>query len=154
RDSDFVVAVHFGDAGYAYPYAALFSTPVVIQPNHEQRFILIWSALANRALAFRIDHEIKVGELQIASIPANALLLYSGRGGEFINGVTGLTTAGDAPSGFHNEVPTRKMTFGQWKAMRHKEWVGGAWVMPARDGASEPSGPVRPKYVMPVTRGS
>jgi hypothetical protein len=149
KDSDYVVAVQFGDAGYAYPYAALFSAPVIIQPNHEQRFILLWSALANRALAFKIDHDIKVGELQIVSMPANALLLYNGRGGEFINGVTGLTTTDQTPSGFHSEVPTRKMTFAQWKAMPHKEWVGGGWVMPARDGASEPSGPVRPKYALP-----
>ena len=72
----------------------------------------------------------------------NALLLYNGRDGEFINGVTGLTTRGEKPAGFHNESPTRKMTWGQWKGMQpsgNKELAGGSWVMPPRDGATAPA---------------
>ena len=48
-DEDWIVGLTFGDDHFAYPYAALFSTPIVIQADHEKRMMLIWSAYANRA---------------------------------------------------------------------------------------------------------
>ena len=118
RDSDFVVGVQFGDTSYAFAYEALYYAPVILQSTHEQRFILIWSAGANRAMAFKVDREIKRGELQIVGFPANSLLLYNGRLGEFIYGLTGATTHGAKPSGFHAGVATQKVTWQQWK-QRH-----------------------------------
>ena len=35
-DDDWVVGLAFGDDHFAYPYATLFSTPVVIQADHEK----------------------------------------------------------------------------------------------------------------------
>src|SRR5918993_3473114 len=37
RDDDYVVGLTFEDQSYAYPYAALWGEPVVIQTNHDKR---------------------------------------------------------------------------------------------------------------------
>jgi hypothetical protein len=148
RDGDEVVGVQWGDDAYAYPYDLLFSTPVILQSHHEQRFMLIWSAFANRALALRIDREIKIGELQIVSMPANALLLYNARVGQFINGITGETTRHEKPAGFHAPLSTLKTTWLQWRTM-HPETV----VLAARGEREERLvGPLRPRY--PMTRSA
>lgn len=149
RDTDDVVGAQWGDQPFAYPYAALFATPVVIQSNHENRFILIWSAFANRALAFKIKPEIKLGELQIVSMPANSLLLYNARIGQFINGVTGETIHDEKPAGFGASVRTHKVTWKQWKKSHPN-----TQVMPAPAGRTGPSAPLPPKYAMARESGS
>lgn len=145
RDGDYVVGVELAGEAWAYPYASLYTAPVVLQTSHDQRFALIWSAYANRAVAYKVDYEVRYKELSIASMPANALLVYNARAGQFINGVTGLTTHGERPSGFHTLLAVHKVTWGQWKA-QHPETM----VMPPRDGRREPSGPIRPRYEMPA----
>src|SRR5581483_4804512 len=77
RDDDWVVGVDFEDQSYAFPYQALYSTPVVIQTDRDKRMIVLWSPFANVAHAFQIGREIKSRELDIVSMPANALLLYN-----------------------------------------------------------------------------
>ena len=139
RDSDAVVGVQFGDVAYAYPYESLFTTPVILQSIHEQRFILIWSAFANRAMAFKVDHEIKLGELQLVSMPANALLLYNGRVGQFINGLTGETTKHEKPAGFHGAVQTRKLNWQQWRKLHPGTFV----LQPSQRG---PTAALTPSY--------
>ena len=144
RDEDDIVGITLKDAAWAYPYATLYSGPVILQSSHEQRFIVLWSAFANRALAFKVDYEVRFNELSIASMPANALLVYNARSGQFINGITGLTTRGEKPSGFHAVIQTQKMTWGQWKAL-HPE----TQVVPSRDSRREPSAPVLPRHALP-----
>ena len=117
HDSDYVVGAQFGDLYFAYAFEALYHAPVILQSSHEQRFILIWSAGANRAMAFKIDREIKQGELQIVSTPADALLVYNARLGQFINGLTGETTEHAKPTGFHAAISTQKMTWEQWRKL-------------------------------------
>ncbi|MGH7215491.1 MAG: DUF3179 domain-containing (seleno)protein, partial [Tepidisphaeraceae bacterium] len=116
NDEDHVVGVVFEGNAYAYPYACLFITPVVIQQDYDQRMMIVWSAFANRALAFRIDREIKARELEIVSIPANALLLYNARVGQFINGVTGRDREGKPPAGVREALPVTKTTWARWRA--------------------------------------
>ncbi len=149
RDTDFVVGVQLGDMPYAYPFAALFRSPVVLQSNHENRFILIWSAFANRALAYKITPEIKLSELQIVSMPANSILLYNGRIGQFIHGVTGATISHEKPTGFGAPVRTHKVTWQQWKKLHPN-----TQVMLAASGQTEPAVPVLPKYSMAREKGS
>ena len=149
RDTDDVGGVQWGDQPYAYPYAALFTSPVVIQSNHENRFMLIWSAFANRALAFKIKSDIKLGELQIVSMPANSILLYNGRIGQFINGVTGETTAHEKPAGFASSVRTHKITWRQWKKLHPNTQV---FLPPG--GRIERAAPLQPKYAMAREKGS
>jgi hypothetical protein len=115
KDDDWVVGLIFHGKAYAFPYDALYNTPAVVCADREQRFLLMWSAFANRAVAVRIQHEIKARELEIASMPANALLLHNARRGQFINGFTGLTHTGEAPAGLGAAIPTWKQPWGQWR---------------------------------------
>jgi hypothetical protein len=117
--------VTFGDATYAYPYSALFATPAILQADHEKRMILMWSAFANRALAMPIGQELRSRDLEVVSTPANALLLYNSRRGEFINGLTGQTPQHERPKGFAAALPLRtaKMPWGDWRSL-HPESRG------------------------------
>lgn len=145
-DDDYVVGVTLKDTPYAYPYSALFRAPVVLQANHDEQYLLIWSMFANRVIVQQVDRTVRCGELQIVSMPANALLLYNGRGGQFINGVTGLTTRGEKPAGFRTPLQTYKLTWGQWKSL-HPD----TWVLPAAANDRRVTQPVLPRY--PVSAG-
>jgi hypothetical protein len=113
---DWVVGYHFVDVDYALPYAALFDTPVVIHADHDRRVAVMWSAYANRAVATEITRELRGTDLEVVSTPANALLVYNARLGQFINGFTGLTTDWKRPEGFRDTVPTVKTTWKAWRA--------------------------------------
>jgi hypothetical protein len=135
-DDEWVVGVKFGDANYVYRYSTLFAAPVIIQADHDKRMILIWSAYANRALAMPIGHDLRARDLEVVSTPANALLLYNSRSGQFINGLTGETTRHERPAGFSDATPlfTEKLPWKDWKA-RHQP--------PANMGAKISDDPVR-----------
>jgi hypothetical protein len=149
-DNDFVVGLNFDGDDYAFPYNILFETPVVALAKPRERLVLIWSAFANRAMAVQTDWTLKPRELEIVSQPANALLVYNSRIGQFINGVTGRTPDGLQPSGFGGEIPTRKMTWKAWKNLHPatlvlqppEGWTPGA-----------PTQPVMPRFAMPGTSG-
>ena len=70
-DDDWVLSLKFGDTVYAYPYAALFYTPVVLQADHDRRLVLLWSPYANRVLAFQATDELKARDLEVVSMPGN-----------------------------------------------------------------------------------
>lgn len=145
-DDDWVVGISFADEEYAYPYAALFGAPVVIQADHEKRVALIWSAYANRAVAVQISRELRAADLDIVSSPANALLLYNTRLGQFINGVTALTPAGAKPEGFREQIPVTKSTWKTWRG-KHPETKVLAPI--AASYASAPRAAIRPTNPMP-----
>jgi hypothetical protein len=146
NDDDFVVGLTFGDQAYAYPYAALYSTPVVIHAQHDKRILVMWSPTANRALATTIKRELRARNLDIVSTPANALLLYDTGRCQFINGLTGLTTRGERPPGFLAGVPTAKMPWRQWRTMHSDTSV----MVPAgRLAAKAPRQPLLPSCPMP-----
>jgi hypothetical protein len=143
-ERDYVVGLTFEGAAYAYPYYALYAAPVVFQADHDKRMILMWNAFANRAVAYRIDHDLYVRDLEIVSMPGNALLLYNGRLGQFINGLTGLTPQSQKPHGFVSPIAVRKMEWGRWV-----ESHPGTLVMAPPAGASAekvPSAPLRPWF--------
>ncbi|HET6246679.1 MAG TPA: hypothetical protein VFE47_03190 [Tepidisphaeraceae bacterium] len=147
-DEEWVVGLSFGDDHYAYPYASLFSTPVVIQADHDKRMMLIWSAYANRALAVAIDQELKGRDLDIVSTPANALLIYNSRHGQFINGLTGETTHHERPIGFATSlpIPTSKMRWKDWR-LAHPDTKVFAQIGPTAVNA--PTQPIQPAWPMP-----
>lgn len=140
HDEDYVVGIHFGDSYYAYPYAQLYQTPVVVQADHEKRLMLIWSAYANRALATTIHRDLHARDLDIVSTPANALLLYNARLGQFINGLTGLTVHGEKPAGFGSEISTLKMPWSQWRQLHADTSV----LAPIASGRNAMIGPTKP----------
>lgn len=147
-DDDWIVGLAFGDWVYAYPYSALFHNPVVFQADHDKRFVLIWSAYANRVLAAPISQELKAPDVEIVSTPANALLLYNSRRGEFINGLTGQTIQRQLPHGFSKSlpIPTSKMPFGQWRDLHPDTKV---WARANSPGEPAPAQPIMPAWPMP-----
>jgi len=116
RDEDYVVGVVFDDQPYAYPYAALYGAPVIVQSDRERRMLLIWSGPANAATAMTVSRDIKARDLDIVCDPADTLLVYNGRTGEFIVGLTGQTTRGEPPAGVEKPLSSTKLTWKQWRA--------------------------------------
>lgn len=150
RDSDYVVGLRFGDTWYAYPFASLYRSPVVLQADHDRRMLLMWSAFANRAVAVTVDRTLRARDLEIVSMPANAILLYNKRLGQFINGLKTQTIDGQKPAGFRSPVFTTKTTWKQWRTDHPNTQVMlsvGPWI-------PEPSGPLLPYYGMPSVAGA
>lgn len=146
HDGDYVVGLNFADHDFAFPYAALFANPVVLQSQREKRMILIWSAYANRALAFTLTHDLKARDLEIVSCPADALLVYDHRLGQFINGMTGLTADGQKPSGFLVPIMVEKTTWGRWQAEHPATQV---MQPPGNLSPDAPTQPILPAYPLP-----
>ncbi len=145
-DEDWVVGVSDGGEATAYPYAALYPAPLVVEMGQETPTILMWSAFANRAVVVKIDRTIKANELEIVSMPANALLVYNGRVGQFINGVTGQTIDRQKPIGFGEPIGTIKTTWRHWRQMHPETRV---LLPPMGVGGGVPTRPVLPFYPMP-----
>lgn len=146
-DDDWVVGVRFADADYAYPYAALFETPVVIHADHDRRLALMWSAYANRAVAVQVGRELRAADLEVVSMPANALLLYNSRLGQFVNGLTARTPGDAQPDGFGERVPITKTTWKLWRANHPETQV----LMPVGSNyTSAPRVPIRPTFPLPL----
>jgi hypothetical protein len=144
-DNDWVVGVRFNDATYAYPFSSIYLRPVVLQTDHDKKMALLWSPFANRALAFAVDHDVKARDLEIVSFPANATLLYNSRLGQFINAITGSTSAGQRPDGFHAPLSTFKTT---WRVFRSFYPGGKVLNLPATY-PNVPHSPVLPLYPVP-----
>jgi hypothetical protein len=105
----------------------------------------MWSPYANRVTAVQVGRELRAADLDVVSMPANALLVYNKRLGQFINALTGLTPAGGKPNGFKDGVPVTKTTWGAWRT-RHPETKV---MMPLRpEDKSSPRGPIAPVYPM------
>jgi hypothetical protein len=109
-----VVGIVFEGQAYAYPTGCLSLAPVIVHAEGDKRLMLMYSPYAGRAQAFVIDTTIKPRELDIVSMPANAMLLYNSRIGQFINAFTGATLNGERPEGFRAPVETRKTTWRAW----------------------------------------
>ena len=138
RDDDYVVGAEFEGTAYAYPYALLHAAPVVLQADHDKRLLVMWSAPANRAVATTVTREVKGRDLEVVTTPANALLLYNSRLGEFIVTLTGRAPDGRKPAGFGSTVPTARMPWAKWRAAH-----ADTKVM-APPGGVMPAGPTRP----------
>jgi hypothetical protein len=146
-DNDYVVGLHFGDAAYAYPYSVLYDNPVVIQSDHDKRMMLIWSAYANRAVAQTITHDMKARDVEIVSMPANALLLYDRSDGQFINGLKGRLMNGNEPHGFVAPIVVSTMTWKDWVGINPQTQV----MRPTANlrTANPPHSPILPSNPMP-----
>ena len=116
RDDDHVVGVIFNERPYAYPYAALWGAPVVVQSDRERRMLLVWSAHANAATPLEVSRELKARDLDVVCDPADSLLVYNARTGQFLVGLTGRTTRGEQPAGVERMLPSATQTWKQWRA--------------------------------------
>ncbi len=148
---DWVVGVTVEDQPWALPFSQLYRTPVVILRGRTQRVMVIWSAHANRATAMTIDRDISARELDIVGAPANALLVYNARYGQFINGVTGLRPNGQPPTGRLAAISTSKMLLERWAAL-HPDTRVMALTSDTDDRSAAslaPARPVLPMHPMP-----
>jgi hypothetical protein len=148
-DGDYIVGFQFGDSVYACPYATVFEDPVVIQSDHEKRLMLMWSPFANRAVAQTISREIKARDLEVVSMPANALLLYNRANGQFINGLKGQLPSGGKPIGFGNPVVASTMTWRQWRELNPQTKVMRGAGRRANLAQPAPREPILPLNPMP-----
>ena len=148
HDGDEVVGLTFDDQAFAYPYNVLFENPVVVHADPPHKLVLLWSAYANRAVALTTDWTVKPRELEIVSMPANALLIFNSRVGQFINGITGLMPDGKKASGFDSQIPTQKMS---WKSWRHLHPATLVLQPPPDWRGNGPTGPIPPRFKMPAT---
>lgn len=112
-----VVGLVFDGQPYAYPTASLAAAPVVAHAEADRRLLVMYSPYAGRAQAFAVDNTVKPRELDIVSMPADALLLYNSRIGQFINGFTGTTLKGDRPDGFKTPIETRRTSWREWRTL-------------------------------------
>jgi hypothetical protein len=142
---DYVVGLIFEDRAYAFPYRALFARPVVSLVDYDKRMLLLWSAYANRAMALNLTRELRPRDLEVVSTPANSLVVYDRRLGQFISGVTGHLLDGGDVVGFSTRVSTTKTTWADWKAAHPDTRVMAGW-----NGANLPSRPILPAYKMRV----
>ena len=117
RDEDYVVGVVFNNQPYAYPYAALYGAPVIVQSDRERRMLLIWSGCANAATAIEVSRDLKARDLDVVCDPADTLLLYNSRTGQFIVGLTGNTPRGERPAAIERMLPSTKQTWKQWRGI-------------------------------------
>ncbi|CAA9407201.1 MAG: hypothetical protein AVDCRST_MAG64-2089 [uncultured Phycisphaerae bacterium] len=147
-DGDWVVTLQFGDGHYAYPYAALYEAPVVIHAEHDKRVAVMWSAYANRAIAVPVGRELRAADLTVVGTPANMLIVYNGRLGEFINGVTGRTPDGRKPGGVGEPLATAGKT--TWRAWRDRHPDGKVLLPVGAKYATSPRVPIRPVYPLPA----
>ncbi|MEA2734220.1 MAG: hypothetical protein QOE14_671 [Humisphaera sp.] len=144
RDEDFVVGVVFNDQTYAYPYAALWASPVIVQSDRQRRMLLIWSAYANAATPLEVSRDVKARDLDIVCDPADTLLIHNGRTGEFVVGLTGMTTRGAKPAGVETMLPATNQTWKQWRAI-HPD----TRVLAATSSSSGPVAPLTPRMPAP-----
>jgi hypothetical protein len=146
RDDDWVVGLRLGDKWFAYPFAALYLEPTVVQSEHDKRLALFWNAQANRVLAFQATPEFRGRDLDIVSTPANSILVYNARFGQFICGVTGLTPDRRKPTGLGAAIATTKTTYARWKAVHPEGLVMKPSARAASLAVPAPTFPIWPDY--------
>lgn len=142
---DYVVGLIFEDRAYAFPYRALFVRPVVALVDYDKRMLLLWSAYANRAMAVNLTRDLRPRDLEVVSTPANSLVVYDRRLGQFISGVTGQLLKGGEVIGFAKPIDTTKATWSEWKNEHPDTQVMAGW-----NGANLPSRPILPAFKMRV----
>ncbi len=147
-DDTYVVGLVFEEQAYAFPYPVLFNTPGVIVQNRDKKMMLIWSPDANRAVASRVDLDVKARDLEVVSTPANSVLLYNSRLGQFIIGVTGKTERGEQPGGFKLPLQVYKTTWAEWRGVYPESQVMAKTTVTPPGAIVPPTRPIVPRFVI------
>jgi len=149
QDNTYVVGLTLDDEAYAFPYPVLFTTPGVIVQNREKKLMLIWSAYANRAVASTVELDVHARDMEVVSTPANSVLIYNSRLGQFIVGVTGKTERGEVPGGFKTPMQVVKSTWAQWRTAHPQSKVMAPIATSKTPAFPPPTGPIVPRFAMP-----
>ena len=133
-----VAGFHFGGRYYALPFQQMSTHPLILLTDQEDRVVVIWSVTANAATVLPIDRTVYPRDWEVVSTPADSLLLYDRRLGQFIVGVTGKTVKGQRPFGAGELLATEVLTYQQWTA-EHPDTL----VMALDASPSAPTVPVQ-----------
>jgi hypothetical protein len=135
-----VLGFIFDGKPYALPYRAMAGSPLVLISAFEKRALVVWSMTANRAVVLPLDRDTVPRDIEVVSRPADSLLLFDTRLGQFIVGVTGRTVNDAKPIGFGAPIAVEKMRFPRWIA-KHPDTL---LMQTNFASAAAPSGPVFP----------
>jgi len=111
---EYIVGFVFDGKPYALPYHQLARWPLILISAFDKRALVIWSMTANCAVVLPLDRDTSPREIEVVSRPADSLLLFDSRLGQFIVGVTGRTVHGDKPAGFGTPLIAQTMPFADW----------------------------------------
>jgi hypothetical protein len=150
--SDEIVGISRDGVDYAFPFSVLFHDPVVVLSDRAGGLVLLWSPLANRAMAFTAARDLHARDLDIVSQPCDALFVLNTRLGQFINGVTGKTPDGNNPTGFLQPLTATKVTWADWLS-RHPKTTQ-VMFPPNNDWKTSPNQPIAPVYSGPGEHGT
>jgi hypothetical protein len=142
---EFVVGFVFEGKAYALPYRALAVSPFLLVTDFDKRALVVWSVTANRATVLPLARDARPREIEIVSRPADSLLLFDRRLGQFIVGVTGRTVKNTVPMGMGMPLATVKVPYAVWMA-RHPD--SRVFVSSVND-ANAPSTASLPTAVLP-----
>ena len=126
--NEFVVGFLFAGKYYALPYHQLTAFPLLLISDFDQRALVIWSVTANAATVLPLDRDAYPHDLEVVSTPADSLLLFDRRLGQFIVGVTGRAVDGSRLIGFGEPIPSVKVPYDRWLAVHPKTRLMGIAV--------------------------
>ena len=96
-------------------------------------------------LVFQATPDFRGRDVEVVSTPANGLLLYNSKHGEFVCGMTGLTPDRKKPQGLGAPIATQKTTWGKWRPANPQGLVmKSARVAPA--GVRLPTAAIPPTH--------
>lgn len=148
-EEEYVVGIVFEGTAYAFPYRALYRTPIVQLTEFNKRLLLIHSPYANSATVLEVSREVRANDLEYVASPGNSTLVYNRKYGQFIVGITGLTDQGDDPIGVRDRVPCFRMSALAWRRLHPDSKL----MMPTAADAGMPGVALRPLYE-PITLDS
>ncbi len=144
---EFVVGFMFEGNAYALPFRSITACPLLLITDFDKRALVIWSVTANRATVLPLARDARPREIEVVSRPADSLLLFDKRLGQFIVGVTGKTVKDTVPSDMSAPLQTCKVPFAVW-AQRHPDTR--VFVSSVND-ANLPTTASQPAAVLPPT---
>lgn len=139
---EYVVGFEMEGSAFAIPCRSLYRTPIMTLTDFDQRVVITWSPFANLATVHAVSPEVRGSDLEFVSSPGNSTLVYNHKYGQYIVGVTGLTTRGEKPTGYRSALATHQMPWRHWLARHPQSYV----LEPADDDTGLPAAPLMPRW--------
>lgn len=112
---EMVLGFVLGDRSVAVPLSRLVESPAMLVSDRDRRVLLAWNPSAQRALVIPVGLEVKSADLEIVGEVEGSLLLYNRRFGQFLVGMTGLSSDGSRPIGVMTAHPPNRLSWSAWR---------------------------------------